>query len=299
MVNPTRGVLYPARLPQFHRLPPPVAVADLVAWFWIPEWDIDRGRSSRQHIVGYPALNLVVQHDGIVLSGPTTRASHRDLRGRGWAVGALLRPAAVAALIDDPAALVDDVRPFSDPALHAAVARAMVSGDGHRERAVDVLSTWLAERVGALNAQAHQANALVEVLFGEQGARTPEEAATRIAVSVRTLQRLAHRYVGVSPAAMIRRRRLQEAAQRVREHPTTDLADIAAELGYADHAHLTREFRAALGFAPTTYRSQASGRPRHSPLSASNPAQTPQPKHPIDDPDSDDGGADERGDDRE
>lgn len=256
MVNSSGGVLYPARLPQFHRLPATGAAADLVAWFWIPEWDIEPGRSSRQEIVGYPALNLVVEQHGVTLSGPTTKVSHRDLRGRGWAVGALLRPASVAALIDDPAALVDSARTVDAPDLHAAVTAAMSAEVGHRERAVDVFSRWLVERVGTVDAAARQANAMVDVLGGEGAALTPVEAATRLAVSVRTLQRMAHRYVGVSPAAMIRRRRLQEAAQLVREDPSADLSAIAAELGYADHAHLTRDFQSVLGLAPRTYRAE-------------------------------------------
>lgn len=259
MVDSSGGVLYPARLPEFHRLPATGAAADLVAWFWIPEWDIAPGCSSRQEIVGYPALNLVVEQSGVTVSGPTTRASHRDLRGRGWAVGALLRPAAVAALVDDPAALVDAVRTLAEPSLQAEVAAAMASGAGHRDRAVETFSRWLVERVGPLDESAHQANALVEVLGGAGAALTPVEAASRLAVSVRTLQRMAHRYVGVSPAAMIRRRRLQEAAQLVREDPGADLAAIAAELGYADHAHLTRDFQAVLGLAPRTYRAGLSG----------------------------------------
>ncbi|MCK2036165.1 helix-turn-helix domain-containing protein [Microbacterium sp. SSW1-49] len=254
MVNSSGGVLYPKRLPEFHRLPATGAAAELVAWFWIPEWDIEQGGFSRQEIVGYPALNLVVEHEGVALSGPTTRASHRDLRGRGWAVGALLRPAAVAALTDDPAALVDTARALTEPSLHAEIVAAMASGAGHRERAVETFSRWLVERVGRLDESARQANALVDVLGGAEAALTPVEAATRLAVSVRTLQRMAHRYVGVSPAAMIRRRRLQEAAQLVREDPRADLAAIAAELGYADHAHLTRDFQSVLGLAPRSYR---------------------------------------------
>ncbi|WEK62563.1 MAG: helix-turn-helix domain-containing protein [Candidatus Microbacterium colombiense] len=249
------GVLYPARLPQFHRLVPTAAAVDLVAWFWIPEWDIEPGASSRQEIVGYPALNLVVEHGAVTLSGPTTRASHRDLSGRGWAVGALLRPAGVAALIDDPAALVDSARVMDEPRLAADVSSAMTSGDGHRERAVDAFSRWIGERAEPIDDAARQANALVDVLGGEGAALTSTEAATRLAMSVRTLQRMAHRYVGVSPAAMIRRRRLQEAAQQLRDDPGTDLAALAAELGYADHAHLTRDFQAVLGVAPRSYRS--------------------------------------------
>jgi transcriptional regulator GlxA family with amidase domain len=160
----------------------------------------------------------------------------------------------VAALVDDPSALVDTARALPEPSLHADVAAAMASGEEHRDRAVETFSRWLIERVGPLDESARQANALVDVLGGAGAALTPVEAATRLAVSVRTLQRMAHRYVGVSPAAMIRRRRLQEAAQLVREDPRADLAAIAAELGYADHAHLTRDFQSVLGLAPRSYR---------------------------------------------
>ncbi|SEC02124.1 AraC family transcriptional regulator [Microbacterium hydrocarbonoxydans] len=264
MVSATRGVLYPSRLPEFHRLPPAASARDLAVWFWIPEWDLDAGRSSRQEIVGYPALNLVVEGDAVVLAGATTRAAHRDLRGSGWAVGALLRPAAVAALTDDPAAIVDGWQPVDAPQLASAVEAAMrategQAGEERRERAVAVFSDWLAQRVGPLSDASHHANTLVDVLLGADAADSVEEAASRLAVSVRTLQRLAHRHVGVSPAAMIRRRRLQEAAERLRLDPGLDLARLAAELGYADHAHLTRDFRYVLGIAPRTYRSEAAG----------------------------------------
>ncbi|WP_295011552.1 helix-turn-helix domain-containing protein [uncultured Microbacterium sp.] len=265
MVNPTRGVLYPSRLPQFHRLPPSPAARELIGWCWIPEWDIEPGRSSRQDVVAYPALNLVVERNGVVLVGATTRGSHRDLAGRGWAVGALLRPAAVPALTDAPAALLDRAVLLDEPGLHGAVVAAMDSGDGHRERAAAVLCAWLVARVGAtpgagLPTPAQQANAMSEMLMTDPDVRTPEQAATRLAVSVRTLQRLAHRHVGLSPAAMIRRRRLQEAAERIRVDPATDLATLAADLGYADQAHLANDFRAVLGFTPSAYRRLSSPR---------------------------------------
>jgi len=254
MVEPTRGVLYPERLPQLHRLPPTDDAAELVEWCWIPKWDIEPGRSSRQELVSFPALNLVVEEWGTVLSGATTRASARELTGRGWAVGALLRPAAAAVLTDAPLALLDQVEPIAAPGLPEQVARAMASGDGHRERAVAVLCDWLRERVGEVTAPARHANAMATLLMSDPSVRTPEQAAARLAVSVRTLQRMAHRHVGLSPAAMIRRRRLQEAAERIRSHQDTDLATVAAELGYADQSHLANDFRAVLGFTPSAYR---------------------------------------------
>ncbi|MFC4140497.1 MULTISPECIES: helix-turn-helix domain-containing protein [unclassified Microbacterium] len=253
MVDSTRGVLYPARLPEFHRLPAPPEISDLAVWFWIPEWDVQPGRTSRQEVVAYPALNLVIEQGGVSLVGATTRATHRDLTGRGWAVGALLRPAAVAALTESPASVIDQEVALTEPELHDAVAAAMTSGDGHRERAVALFARWLLARVGEPTDAARQANGAADLLMTTE-VRSPEEVAARLSVSVRTLQRLMHRHVGLPPAAMIRCRRLQEAAERVRTDPSADLATIAAEFGYSDHAHLTTDFRTVLGFTPSAYR---------------------------------------------
>ncbi len=273
MLESSRGVLYPSRLPSFHRLAPPPEVAHLVTWFWIPQWQLPPDESSRQDIVAYPALNLVVDPTQVTLAGATTRASHRELRGHGWAVGALLRPAAVAALVDAPAGLVDTEFVMDPPDLHGAIAAAMVpegserehsataagsslvaAGQVRRDQAVAHFSAWLLTRVGSPPTADLHANGLTEIFMGDDFARSVAEAAERLAVSSRTLQRIAHRYVGLPPAAMIRRRRLQEAADRVRRDPTLDLAALANELGYADHAHLTRDFTLVLGMAPTTYR---------------------------------------------
>jgi AraC-like DNA-binding protein len=81
-----------------------------------------------------------------------------------------------------------------------------------------------------------------------------EDLASRLGVSARTVQRLARRYVGLPPLTIIRRYRLQEAAERLRADPGWTIARVAAELGYADHAHLTADFTATLGVSPSEYR---------------------------------------------
>lgn len=257
VIDERRGVLYPERMPRFHRLPPEPAAGHLVAWFWIPEWELGAGERSRQDVVAYPALNLVVDPSGVQLVGATTTATHRDLTGCGWAVGALLRPAGAAALTDRPADLRDSWTAVPAPELLGPVGDAMDRTDENRlATAVTIMSRWLVERAGPLTDAGRQANAMSELLMTDAEVRTAEQAAARLAVSLRTLQRMTHRYVGVPPLAMIRRRRLQEAAQRLRDEPDADLSALAAELGYADHAHLTGDFRAVLGIVPSGYRQQ-------------------------------------------
>ncbi|MFC8039834.1 helix-turn-helix domain-containing protein [Paenarthrobacter sp. NPDC057355] len=265
MESSFKGILYPARLPTFHRLPAPDAVAELVEWFWIPEWDIEPGRSSRQHVIAYPASNLVVQGGGVGFSGPTTRAGFRDLSGKGWAVGALLRPATVPLFTDDPTGLrdkevalpLDDLQTAVSAAMDPPPGRTAHDGGAHRERAVAAFVAWLASRDVVPSEEALLANRMADVIASDPDVLLIEDAARRLAVSPRTLQRIAKKYVGLSPSALIRRRRLQDAAERARSNPTADLAAIAVELGYADHAHLTNDFRKYLGFTPSTYRRSA------------------------------------------
>ncbi|UNX53644.1 helix-turn-helix domain-containing protein [Georgenia sp. TF02-10] len=272
----SRGELYPAGAPTVHRLPAPASVAALVRWFWIPEWDVPAGRVSRQELIAYPACNLVVEPEVVGLAGPTTRRSFRDLTGRGWAVGALLRPAAVPHLVADPAALRDRYEPVHLPGLHAGVVAAMAGdggggvrreseGDVRRARAVAAFAAWLAVHLPAPGEEALIANAMADLIDGDPTVRLVTDVAAGLGTSPRTLQRLARRYVGLPPAAMIRRRRLQEAAQRLRTDPETDIAAVAADLGYADHAHLAGDFRTVLGLTPSAYRGAAAGLQRPSP----------------------------------
>ena len=174
------------------------------------------------------------------------------LRGSGWAVGAVLKPAAFARLHDAPGELVDGSTVLHEPELERTVSSAMPD----LPAAAAVVSRWLVRRVGPLTPEARLANTMADLLTSDAAVLRVDDAAERLRVSVRTLQRLAHRTVGVSPAAMIRRRRLQEAAQRVRDDPGAALADIAAELGYADQAHLANDFRAVLGFTASHYRAR-------------------------------------------
>ncbi|MGX5697228.1 helix-turn-helix domain-containing protein [Agromyces soli] len=262
MTDPTRGALYPSRLPTFTRLRPSpgTAAAELVEWYWIPEWSLPAGETSVQRLLGYPASNLVIEGGAAMLSGPTTRAGERVLVDRGWAVGALLRPAGLAALAGvselaaEPRRVVDGIAPLHAPELVARVEAAMAERD--HDAAVAAMDSWLAERAGEPRVEARLANRMVELIATDSEILRLDDLAVRLAVSPRTLQRLAHRYVGLPPAAMIRRRRLQEAAQRLREDPNASLAALAAELGYADQAHLANDFRDVLGMTATDYRSE-------------------------------------------
>lgn len=86
---------------------------------------------------------------------------------------------------------------------------------------------------------------------------TVEEMARGTGMSPRTLQRWFARHVGLPPRRYLRLLRFQKAFAQVPDQPS--LADHAAAQGYADQAHMAREFRAMAGVPAKQARRSAKG----------------------------------------
>jgi AraC-like DNA-binding protein len=100
---------------------------------------------------------------------------------------------------------------------------------------------------------AEQAGALVSRITADPGLRRVDQLAAESGMTARSLQRLFADYVGVSPKWVMRRARLHEAAERADSGEPVDWAALASDLGYADQAHLTRDFTVTIGVPPTRY----------------------------------------------
>ncbi len=77
-----------------------------------------------------------------------------------------------------------------------------------------------------------------------------DQLAAATASSVRRLQRLFAEHVGVAPKWVIRRYRLREVTERMAAGGRVEWAAVAADLGYADQPHLTRDFARVTGMTP-------------------------------------------------
>jgi AraC-like DNA-binding protein len=87
-------------------------------------------------------------------------------------------------------------------------------------------------------------------LLRDPQART-EDVAAAVGLSTRQLRRRCHAAVGYGPKTLQRVLRFRRFVSRIDACPgTLDLAAIAAEAGYADQAHLTRECGSLAGLTP-------------------------------------------------
>lgn len=88
-------------------------------------------------------------------------------------------------------------------------------------------------------------------------AGTVEEMSRTTGMSPRSLQRWFARHVGLPPRRYLRLLRFHKAFEQVPEQPS--LADHAASQGYADQAHMARDFRAMAGVPAKEARRTAKG----------------------------------------
>ena len=245
--------------PPVHRFEPPPALAELVRRFWIPVWSLPPGQETVQRVLQYPVCQVVVGPEYAQMVGPTTGLATRRLRGTGWVVGAMLQPAAGAMLLGGPVTQVrnraiplDSARRLAAGELAGAIRAAMAPDPDHpdrQQRAAELLAEALAGLL-PVDEEGRLVNAIVEYVETDPTVHRVGQLCGKFALSERSLQRLLARRVGLTPKWLIQRRRLHEAAGRLRAAGRGELARLARELGYADQAHFNRDFRAVTGLTP-------------------------------------------------
>jgi AraC-like DNA-binding protein len=241
------------------RITPDPAIADLVEQHWIVAWDQRGEAPARREVLPDPCVNLTVEPAGRLLYGVGSQRSVRLLEDEGMVIGTKFRPGGFSGFVPGPVSELTG-RTLTLPEAFGA--------DGEELDAALLAAPDIAAAIGALTAflRTHrpppdpQRTLVMEIAAAMRAAGpggTVAGIAHRFGVSPRTLQRLFARHVGASPKQALQRHRRQRAVDRIAEPGGPSLARIAAELGYADQSHLTRDFRATLGRGPAAV---ASGR---------------------------------------
>jgi len=256
-----RGVLRPALAAErftLARFEPSPALAPFVDFCWILRWDLRGQPPHEQTILPHPNVNLGFEASGSGIYGVDRRLFTRNLDGQGKALGIRFRPGGFRPFWGA------SVSQLTDRVIPAAQVFGGAAEDA-RERIMDdtAADAQMAGHADALllsvrpdpDPAAEETAALVTLIIGDPALRRVDQLAQACGLTLRSLQRLFADYVGVSPKWVMRRSRLHEAAQRADGGAPVDWAQLAADLGYADQAHLTRDFTATLGVSPTRYSS--------------------------------------------
>jgi len=120
-------------------------------------------------------------------------------------------------------------------------------GDGDELDALHRIASNLArdaEPVDAIVAKA------VEAIVESDGLGRVADVAVGIGVGERTLQRRFRAAVGLTAKEFARMRRIRRACLLALQDRESGLAGVSSDAGFADQAHLTREFGGVFGWSP-------------------------------------------------
>jgi AraC-like DNA-binding protein len=259
----TRGILHAAAgRSQFSlsRFEAGSALQPFVEHFWAIRYDRNEQPPYTQTVLSYPNVNLAFEQDEegrrALLYGIPRRPFQRTLSGSGKVLGIKFRAGGffpfwqqdVSKLTGMTMAASSlfgpDINHWINVILDAADDAAMA------ELAEKALSAWLPER----NDQAELATQIVNETMVDRNMTKVDQMCERYGLSIRQLQRLFSRYVGITPKWVIKRFRLQEAAELLERDQPEQWAELAAQLGYFDQAHFIKDFKSVLGQTPAAYR---------------------------------------------
>jgi AraC-like DNA-binding protein len=121
---------------------------------------------------------------------------------------------------------------------------------------LDVAAQWMHALVACRSASLPRLDAAARVSFAVLRAI---HAHANLPLSERSAQRHLQAAWGASPKWLARLLRLCEATERwpQMEAEGAHLADLAAEIGFTDQAHMAKEFRALCGTAPSALKSMS------------------------------------------
>jgi AraC-like DNA-binding protein len=271
----TRGIVDASGLMSrvcFRRHLPAEPLRPYLEHYWLIDWDLPEPYAT--HVVPHPSVNVVFQRYGDrepfgEVAGIGLDLFSKKLEGRGRVCGVQFRPGGFRPFAPEQPVVewtgrrlpLGDVFPlgdaFTDAGALAGAASAVIGPDDEHAR-VAALDAFLLRLAPEPDPQADLAMALVDRIRTDRTIRRVSAFARAEGLSARALQRLFASYVGVGPKWIILRYRIHEAleraeSERAESEQAVDWAALAADLGYADQAHLVRDFTATVGVPPTAY----------------------------------------------
>ena len=235
--------------PGYTEWPAPAGLRHAIACLWaqvVP----DGGRDRIVLVLPDACSDLIwEQGRGASVAGPDTGPVSTVVKAGAVVLGVRFRPEAGGPALGVPLSELRDQRVDLADLFRPGARRLPGTLDP------DAAAIQALELTAALVADADPDPAATQatVLLADPRARA-EDVAAEVGLSIRQLRRRCHAVVGYGPKTLQRVLRFRRFISRIDAGPgvpgALDLAALAAQAGYADQAHLTRECRQLAGLTP-------------------------------------------------
>lgn len=222
------------------------ALSGAVRCAWLHSAPVD-GVAARVAVVPDGCVDLLWTESGFMIAGPDRTAAFPPMRPGATILGLRFKPGIARHLLRcDLDALTGEVVAFDDlrPGGFNAQHERLLAADGPMKRLRLLQDIFVAE-MSDLPTMCPDAAALEALCM-----RLPAEGlAAALGVTERTLRRISTAEFGYGPKTLARILRLQKLLGRIGERDTA-LAELAAETGFADQAHMSRDVLSLTSLTP-------------------------------------------------
>jgi AraC-like DNA-binding protein len=241
--------------PGYSEWPAPAGLRHAIACLWA---QVSPEGGEREGLVLPDACSDLIWEPGrgAYVAGPDTGPVRTVMTGGTVILGVRFRPSAGGPALGVPLSDLRDQRVDLADLRRRDARRLMgtLDPDTAAARVLDVAARLVAD------GEPDPAATWAAALLADPRVRT-EDVAAEIGLSLRQLRRRCHAAVGYGPKTLQRVLRFRRFVSRIDADvparpasrgrlDTQDLAVLAAQAGYADQAHLTRECRALAGLTP-------------------------------------------------
>jgi methylphosphotriester-DNA--protein-cysteine methyltransferase len=223
---------------------PAALLGDHLTCVWVQEVSLESGPYLHRTVPNGSA-ELVCQVGWMPrIVGPQTAPTEEELAPGSTVVGVRFRPGAVPAALGLPASEILDLDLGADELLGrpaTQIGETVASAATAAEAAVALEHAVLDLLREASEPDPVVAEAVRRLLPGHD--EEVASLASSLFISERQLRRRCEAAIGLGPKTLQRMVRFQRflALSQKAEHPSEEIARLAADAGYADQAHLTRE----------------------------------------------------------
>lgn len=256
--NEPRGILYKKaaeRNFQLFRYFPSKELAPFIECYWVVEWNLKGREPFISETLPHPSVHMVIEKEQSKIHGVMKHKFSYHLHNTGRVFGIKFRPGAFYPIYQKPiSALTNQTIP-----LHTifnvdvqALEREILLNKSHAE-SIQLTERLLRDQLPKQDMKVENIHSILSWIQGHKDIITVEAVASHFFLSKRTLQRLFHEYVGVSPKWVIQRYRLHEAAEQLAHGNVKDWTRLATEIGYYDQSHFIHDFKAIIGKTPQEY----------------------------------------------
>lgn len=238
---------------QLNRYFPTTLLADFVEHYWVVEWLLPEGYTHVQEVLPTLSVQLVFQLDEATIHGVKKQRFIQHISGTGRVVGVKFKPGGFYPFLEKSVLTIAHQETEAYALLGITTPPIYVPVTGEHAPVLEAIEVLLLRLLPKKEEKMLLVQQITATALADRTMISTAQLAAHFHLTIRTLERLFSKYVGINPKWVIKIFRFHDIVERIAGSTEVNWAQLAIDLGYFDQAHFIKDFRIMMGKTPQEY----------------------------------------------